>query len=98
MTKFKVEKNTLYLQKAQQAYDAVLESKTELDELNKKYPNLIANELNEIRNRVARAWQQVQIDLQHAKANAFEEIEVNVEAYEEAIRLVAQLKQYRENH
>ena len=98
MTNFKVAKNTIYLSKAKQAYDAVLESKTELDELNKKYPNLIANELSEIRNRVARAWQQVQIDLQHAQANAYEEIEVNVEAYEEAINLVAQLKQYRENH
>lgn len=98
MTKFKVPKNTIYLSKAQAAYEAVQQSKLELDELNKKYPNLIANELNEIRNRVARAWQQVQIDLEHAKENAFEYIEVNVEAYEEAINLVAQLKQYRENH
>ena len=98
MKRYRVAKNTEYLAKAQAAYEAIEQSKQELDELNKKYPNLVANELDDIRNRVMKAWQQVKIDLQHAEENAYEYIDVNIEAYEEAINLVAQLKQYRENH
>lgn len=98
MKRFKVAKNTEYLAKAKAAYEAVEQSKLELDELNKKYPNLVSTHLDDIRNRVIKAWNQVKIDLQHAEENAYEYIDVNIEAYEEAINLVAQLKQYRENH
>lgn len=98
MKRFKVAKNTEYLAKAKAAYEAVEQSKLELDELNKKYPNLVSTHLDDIRNRVIKAWNQVKIDLQHAEDNAYEYIDVNIEAYEEAINLVAQLKQYRENH
>lgn len=98
MKRFKVAKNTEYLAKAKAAYEAIEQSKLELDELNKKYPNLVSTHLDDIRNRVIKAWNQVKIDLQHAEDNAYEYIDVNIEAYEEAINLVAQLKQYRENH
>lgn len=98
MKRFKVAKNTEYLAKAKAAYEAIEQSKLELDELNKKYPNLVSTHLDDIRNRVIKAWNQVKIDLQHAEENAYEFIDVNIEAYEEAINLVAQLKQYRENH